>query len=261
MASPLTAELDRWMGLAIFKTYADLRAESARTYVGFLWWIAEPLLSLGVYYIVFELILDRGTENYVAFLFTGLVPWRWLSTTLVHGSGSILFADNLMQQVYLPKVLFPIVAFLTDTFKFLVVFAVLLVFVRISGFPLGWSYLALPLVLLVQGLLVIGVTLIAAGITPFIPDLRVVLENLVRVWLFLSGIFYDVGALSADAQWYFRLNPMTSVIEAYRHILLDGVWPSFAWLSIVTVLALALCALGALLIHRFDYTYPKLANR
>ena len=131
------SSLSRYFDLVLYKTYADLRAESARTYVGFLWWIVEPALNMCVLYLVFGVIMKRGTEDFVPFLFAGVVPWRWFATAVNHGASSIVLAKSLMLQVDLPKLVFPIVSVLTDSVKFLVVFVVLLMFLWLYGFGVG----------------------------------------------------------------------------------------------------------------------------
>jgi len=256
-----TADRSRWSryrDLVLYKTYAELRTESERTYVGFLWWIVEPVLSMFVYYLVFQVIMQRRTEDYVAFLFVGLVPWRWLATSVTHGASSILSERSLMQQVYLSKLVFPTVSLLTDTFKFLVVFVLVLAFVVISGFGVGPQYLALPLVLVVQLFLITGLTTLAAAVTPFLPDIRIVLSNLIRLWFFLSGVFWDVKSFSAEMQHYLRLNPMTVVIESYRDILLYDSWPAVGKLLMIGALGLLGCAAATVVVRRFDFVYPKL---
>jgi lipopolysaccharide transport system permease protein len=247
------------MAIVLYMTYTELRAESERTYVGYLWWIVEPLVSLAVYYVVFGLVLIRAIDNYVAFLFVGLVPWRWLNSTLMHGSTSILKAKGLMRQVYLPKLIFPIVAILSDGAKFFVVFLIVIGFVVVSGFPITWSYLFLPAIVLVQGLLIAGATLVAAAITPFLPDFRIVLENLVRLWFFLSGIFYQVSSFPENAQEIFRLNPMVSILESYRTVLLHGGVPDLSALGVTAVAAVLLLFAAAKLVQAQDFNYPKLA--
>lgn len=250
----------RHLPLIAYMAYADLRAEAARTYAGFLWWILEPILSLIVYFVVFEIVLNRGTDNFVAFLFVGLVPWRWLATTLAHGSNSILGSRALMEQVYVPKVVFVIVVFITDTAKFLAVFLVLIIFVWLNGFGISWWYLTLPFIIVVQGVMILAFEFLFAAVTPLIPDIRMVLENVIRLWLFLSGVFYDVASLSEKKQFIFRLNPMTDIIEAYRDVLLHGRCPKIMILAGILIGSIFLLTIGVKLVQRFDYIYPKLAR-
>lgn len=248
----------RYLNLILYKTYAELKAESERTYVGYAWWVIDPLLSMAVYWVVFEWILRRGTDDYASFLIVGLVPWRWLSTGIVHGASSILASRSLMQQVYLPKLILPVVSVLTDTVKFLVVLALLLLYIVLAGYAPGWQYLALPAVVLVQGAFIGALSLILAGITPFAPDLRMVLENLVRLWLFLSGVFYPLDVLPETLRFAFRFNPMATIIDSYRNVLMYGRWPDLVPLLLIAVLSVVLGAVGARIIRRNDFLYPKL---
>jgi len=250
--------VSRYLSLVFYKTYAELKAESERTYAGFFWWIVEPVLSMAVYYLVFSVIMQRGTPNYVQFLFVGLVPWRWLHTGVTHAANSILSERSLMQQVYLSKLVFPIITVLTDTFKFLVVFFLVLGFVWISGFAPSAHYLALPVVLAIQFLLVSGLAAMFAGIAPLVPDVRIFLDNVVRLWFFLSGVFYDLDGFSDTAQQYLRLNPMAVILESYREILLEAQWPDFARLGWIMVGTFATLAAGIVVIRHYEYVYPKL---
>ena len=85
------------------------------------------------------------------------------------------------------------------------------------------------------------------------------LDNVMRVWFFMSGIFYDVNAFPDDVEAVFRLNPMMQLIDWNRKALLYSQWPPFAALVVIVAVALLLVALGTLLIMRHDYDYPKIA--
>lgn len=250
--------MKRHVALVFYKTYADLRAEAERTYVGFLWWIIEPLASMTVYYLVFSVILERGGPDFVSFLLAGVVPWRFFQTTILHGANSILSSRGLMQQVFLPKAILPSVTVLVDTFKFFVIFVLLIIYMIITGHPVNSAYLALPLLIGLQFLLVSGLTMLAACATPFLPDLRLALENLLRLLFFMSGVFFDLTRFSEEAQVYLRLNPMAVMLESYRAVLLHGEWPNLAPLGAFFPISLLLLALGFHLIHRLEYVFPKL---
>ncbi len=248
----------RYLSLVFYKTYAELRAETSRTYAGFLWWVVEPVISMAVYYIVFEVFLHRGTSDFVLFLFVGLVPWRWLQATTSHGASAIMSARSLMQQVYVPKVVFPISSILSDTVKFAVVFLLLLVGIALWQGGLPFSALALPVVVAVEAALITALTLLLAAVTPFLPDVRLLLESFLRLWLFVSGVFYPIEALPERFQAYLRFNPMAVVLDAYRDVLLAGVWPSFYPLLCWGTASLVACWLACRLLRRLDFVYPKL---
>jgi lipopolysaccharide transport system permease protein len=255
---PTPSPLRRYRSLILYKAYSDLRTEVERTRLGMVWWILEPIASMVVYYLVFSVILKRGTENYVAFLLAGVVPWRWFQAAVMHGSNSVVAAKRLIQQVHLPKVILPMVAFLTDLFRFCLVFVLLVSFLALFGAPFGWSYLWLPLVLLAQGLFIAGLSFLTAAVTPFFPDLRIGLQNILRLLFFLSGVFYDLNMFSETAQFYVRLNPMAVILESYRKVMLHDVQPDALRLALILVGSAAILAGAVALLTRFDHEYPKL---
>jgi lipopolysaccharide transport system permease protein len=248
----------RYVELILYKTYADLRAETERTYLGFLWWVFEPIMYMTVFYIVFGVFMGHQTDHFVPFLLIGLTIWQWMKSCLSHGSESILIYRGLMQHVHLPKVIFPFILILTDTAKFIFVFSLLLIYLWISGFSITLSYLALPIVLLVELLFIIAMTFFLAAIVPFLPDLRFVVENLLQAIFFGSGIFFASSTIPQHYHFYYYLNPMASIIEASRNILMYNTWPDWQSLFIIGFLSMIGIYLAVHLIAHFEYIYPKI---
>lgn len=250
----------RMIDLVLYKTYADLRAEAAKTYINYLWWIVDPILSMLVFYIVFGLLLGRGGDGFVAFLLTGLVFWSWYNQTLSHAGNTILGAGGLMNQVHVPKLVFPVVTILTDFTKFCVVLAVLLVFLWLSGYAVNTAYLALPFLIGIQFMLCTALSLLLAGIVPYLPDLKLVVNNLIHLQFFLSGIFFAPSDIPEQYHTWFYANPMATLIESYRDILLHGTWPHAGRLMTITFVCLVVLAAAVALIQRLDKRYPRLAQ-
>jgi lipopolysaccharide transport system permease protein len=249
----------RVLELVGFQVYADLRSESERTYVGFLWWVIDPIVSMAVYYLVFKVIFQRGEPGFVAFLFVGLVTWRWMTATVSRGSKSILQGASLMNQVYLPKIILPTVSILSDTVKFGIVFMLLLGFLGITGHAPSEAYLVLPVLLVTEFLLIIALTLLFAAVVPFLPDIQMTLDHVFRLLFFLSGVFYSIARIPEQLQPWMRINPMATLIEGYRAVLLEAQLPQWGPLLAVALVSLAGVLLGAALIARNDRVYPKLA--
>ncbi|WP_170265431.1 ABC transporter permease [Thiohalocapsa marina] len=243
--------------LILYKTYADLRAEAAKTYINYLWWVIDPILSMLVFYLVFGLLFQRGGEGFVAFLLSGLVIWNWYRQSVAHAGGSILNGKGLMNQVHVPKLVFPTVTLLTDLTKFALVLVLLLVFLWISGYPVNASYLALPVLLVVQLLLIAGLAFCLAGLVPFVPDLRFLVDHLLHLQFFCSGIFYSVKDLPAQYQGWFYLNPMAGLIEDYRGVLLHGTWPHWGRLGLIALGSTVLLAVAISFVHGRDREYPR----
>ena len=251
-----------FFGLLLFKTWASLRAEISHYYFNFLWWFFEPILSMGVFYVVFGIFLHRGEPNFVAFLLVGLSSWNWFSQSVSNASESILGGRNLMMQIYLPKVFFPLQAVLRNTFKHLCVVTLLLAFLFFYGAPFGAALAALPLLLAVQFLLITGVSSLAAAMVPFVPDLRFVVKTGLHMLFYATGIFYNIDAVVLEKhRVYIYLNPMAGLIKNYRTVLIDGAWPDWSYMGNVTLAALGLCLVAYLFLHRFDYVYPRVCQQ
>jgi len=250
--------ITRGLNLVFYKACAELRAEAARTYAGFLWWIFEPLISMGIYYMVFSFILARNIEHYAVFLCCGLIPWRWFQSSVMCGANSVVSSRSLMQQVYVHKLVFPCTSLLSNTFKFLIILLLLIAFVLLSGYPISIKYAAIPILALIQGTFIAGCTLWCAAIMPFLPDFRLLLLNFLQLMMFMSGIFYKVDAVPEKLQTVLLLNPMTGIISGYRDILLFQKWPDWSCLGIILFVSSLLIISSSLIIHRFNRIYPKI---
>lgn len=245
--------------LILYKARADLKVEAARGYMGMLWWVLEPVLYMGAFYIIFAVALKRGGEHFVPWLLIGLVSWKWFDTSVRMAATSITNGKGLMSQVYLPKVFFPAVVVLKNTAKFLITLGLLLGFLLLYGMELSWSWLGLPLVVVIQLLLASGVAFLVAALIPLWPDLQLVVNNGLMLMFFLSGVFFDISSLGGWLGTLLNLNPMVHVIGAYRRILLQGQWPAPLDALLVFIASLALTALGLYLLKRYDKLYPRLA--
>ena len=254
---PLNTLLHYW-DIVAFRARTTMASEAAKTYLNFLWWIIDPMLTMAVFYLLFAVVLQRGTEDFVFFLIIGLVMWQWFGNTVGSAAPCIQQSAALINQVDFPKVLLPLTVILTNTYKFLFVAAILLIVLWLAGFPPSASYLALPPLLLLQLLLIYSASTVVASLVPLIPDLQYIVSNLLRAMMFLSGIFYPLSAVPPSLQPVFLLNPMLSIIEAYRQVLMHQAWPSLANLQYAIAATLVLAVLATVLARSLDKRFAQL---
>ena len=247
-----------YLQLIWYKGMADLHAEAARAYVGFIWWVLEPLLYMAAFYVAFGMGLrGPGGGSIALSLLCGLVPWKWFASSVQNGSNIIQANSGLIMQVYLPKYVLPGMVMVTNGIKFLIILSLLMLAVLLArGASLTW--LALPVVVVVEMLLALALSSLAAAIVPLLPDLDLVISNGLIVLMFLSGIFKDVSTLPPKLEELLALNPMVHVIRGFRTVLLEQQWPDWTALAGVVVFSLLVYGLALALLRRYDRVYPKL---
>lgn len=247
----------RYFEILVYRTLAGLRTEALQSYLSFLWWIVEPLIYMAIFYVVFGLLFNRGGEDYVPYLLCGLTAWKWFGSCVDAGANAIKANGALMGQVHIPKIIFPGITILQNTVKFLFVLAILMIFIQVYRPGLHLSYLALPVVLGVQFLLICALAFLLASAVPFIPDITYVIRNGLQALFFLSGVFFTVSDFPEQYQRIFYMNPMVTIIESYREVLVLGEWPNFYrlfWIGLVSAIGIVV---AFYIIKRLDREYPK----
>jgi ABC-2 type transport system permease protein len=233
----------------------DLKGRYKGSVLGFLWTFINPLLQLAVYTFVFQIILKNPMENYYMHLFVALVPWIFFSSALTTGSRAILGQANLVKKIYFPREVMPI-SYATSSFiNMLLSFIIIFVVIIISPMKLHLiPVLFLPLVMVIQYILVVGVTLITSSLTVYLRDLEHIMGVLNMAWMYISPVVYPISYIPEKYQQIYLVNPMAPIIVAYRDILYYGTAPSAEIILVslaesVIVLVLGLLIFGKLKKH------------
>lgn len=247
----------RIFDLVLYKTYAELKAEAKRTYIGLLWWIVEPVIFMLIFYFVFGVLFQRGTPDFVPFLLVGLVVWHWFQATITQCSNAIIVNQPLLQQVVVPKALFPTVIILTNTAKFAIVALIMVVFLVAYGVPVQGSWLYGAFTLAVMLAFILGLSMVLAAIVPIIPDLRVLIDNGFRALFFLSGIFYDISELPDRFEEILHFNPIAVIISTLRVAVLDGGVSNVQVMLWIVLLSIVMTVAGLAIMKANRSRYAK----
>ena len=250
----------RYTELVFYRAAAELKREASRAYLGILWWIIEPVLYMGVFYIVFGMGLRKGGPDFVVYLLCGLTVWKWLDGTVRTSSSIIASSVSLMGQVYLPKIVLPAVIIVANTYKFAIVFSIFLLFLMMWGLPVTEHWQALPVLLAMQFVLICAVAGIGSALVPVIPDLKYIIDYGMTLLFFMSGIFFDINDLTPEVQEWLRFNPMVIFIEGYRSVLLYNEWPDWVALGNVFMASVALFLVMICIHARLDRYYPRVVG-
>ncbi len=257
------AKIVRYRSLLGTLTARELKARYRGSVLGFFWSLINPLLLLGVYSVVFGLILvparAAGVTPYAVFLVTGLFPWVWFSTSLLEGASSLIANAGFIRKAVFPAELLPMVSVWANLVHFLLALPILglaLLAGRLLGYPVaGWGALALPGVILLELPLVAGLALGLSALTAHFKDVRDILANLLTLLFFATPIIYPLRAV--PAHWMslaIRANPLTPFTLAYQQTLFAGTVPGPSlWLQMAAVSLVAWLA-GSWLFSRLRET-------
>lgn len=197
----------------------DLRGRYQASVLGFFWTFLNPLLQLGVYTIVFSMIMRANIDKYYLFLFVALIPWMFLASSIQVGATTIVAQKDMVTKIRFPRQVLPIAHVTTCFVNMLLCLVVVFVVV---GFSIGLNPIALIYLIptmLVEYVFVLGLTLIFSAVTVYFRDMEHILGIAVMAWQFLSPVMYPKEWVPDQLLPIFNLNPMVPVINAYRTIL------------------------------------------
>ena len=232
-----------------------LKGEARQYFLGYLWWILEPLLYVAVFYVVFEKLLQNRQPDFLYFLIVGKLSFIWFSKSVNQASNSLVMNKGLIAQVYLRKELLPMAVIHQGFYRQVVIFAFLLILLLVGGYAPGSVWLWLIPIALTQALLVAGCGMLAALLVCLQRDFRFVVQMGTLFLLFMSGVFWDINAIADETarQWLLRLNPVAALIDAYRQVLMLGAQPNLSILSWALFEAVVLMGLATWLYGRLQF--------
>lgn len=241
----------------------NLRQQHMNTVFGGAWHLLSPLLMSGVYYLVFGVLLEarRNVDNYAIYLVAGILTYRFTQKCIQAGASAVIKNEKLLQNIQFPAAVLPISSTLTEVMAQGAALIVLVGFALATGetFSIVW-FLLVP-VILMQGLFNYGLAAIAARLTVHFRDTQEILQYILRLGLYLSGVIIGIEAIPSGPEYdwartVFTLNPAYSFIRMVRGLVMEGQLIGEA-LLICTVWTVAITTLGFLFFWRYEGRYPN----
>lgn len=256
----------RYRALLWNLTVREIKARYRGSTLGFFWSLANPLLLLGVYSLVFGVIFEQrveGARPYPLFLISGLFPWIWISTSILEGTMSLIANAGLIRKAAFPGELLPMVSVLSNLVHFLFALPILAAAMltgRAMGFEVGGlSFLLLPVVVALQLPMVAGIALGLSALNVHFKDVRDLTINAITLLFFLTPILYVLTGLAPKLRLLIQANPFTPFILAYQQVLFFGTVPGPLRWSAMLAVSLVLWAIGAGLFERLRDTLVEAA--
>jgi lipopolysaccharide transport system permease protein len=262
-------ELVRSRELLYFLIWRDIKVRYKQAVLGVAWAVLQPALQMIVFTLIFG-VAARFKHHlpvpYAVFVLCGLLPWQLFATSLNTGGMSLVNQQHLLTKIYFPRLFIPTAVIggaLMDMGVAALLFAGMLLF---SGITPTWEFLFLPLLLALSLLMSLGMAYLLSALTVTYRDFRFVIPVLSQLWMWLSFVAFPAKLVeNFRHKWLFALNPMYSVVAAYRKALLGHklsdaeIGWDLRYLTLSVAMALALFVLGLFYFRRTERRFADFA--
>ena len=235
----------------------DVRGKYKNSVLGILWSFLNPLLQIAVYAIVFPLIMKSNLPNYTVFLCCGLIPWNFFSAAISRTSFTMIENGNIIKKVYFPREVLPISVVTSEAINFIISTIIILAFVLGYGMGLSKFLIFYPLVLLVQYILLIGISFIVSSVTVYFRDLQQFIGIALQLLFYATPIVYAPNTIPENFQWILKFNPMTYVINGYRDIFYYKQMPDLSSMVMVLGVGLIVCLAGYFIFNKLQRRFAE----
>lgn len=243
--------------LLVHLTIRDLKIRYEGSTLGFAWSLANPLLLLCVFYFLFHTVLSVDVRRFTSFTFSGILIWYWFSSSLTQAAASIIAGRGLIRHPGFPIAVLPVVSVSGAMLHFILSLPVLFLLIYLEGDGLKLTVLSLPLIILIQFILLLGLGYFLAAANVLFRDTSHMLSGFLQVMFFLCPIFYDPSMVPVSYQPFYNLNPLVPLLEAYRALLLEGTLPNALPLFVLLVVAIGLLYFGLQWFLRVSYRFVE----
>ena len=237
----------------------DLKVRYSHSVLGFVWSMLNPLMLMLVFWVVFTFIVGQGMPRFPVYLLAGLLPWNFLSVSILFATVSITTNGPLINRVYFPREILPVSTTLANGVHFLLALIPFFLILLAYRSPLGWSLLWLPLVLVVQTLFILGLAFFLSSVNVYLRDTQQVIDVLTQAWFFMTPIIYSIDQVPNHTLKLLVMvvNPMASLVTNYRHILYSGEQPDLPLLAITAAEAVIVFLIGLFVFRRLSPAFAE----
>jgi lipopolysaccharide transport system permease protein len=235
----------------------DLKVRYKRSILGILWALLEPLLLMILFTVVFSILLRIQIENYPVFVLCGILPWTFFSTALNYSTGSIAESATLIKKIYFPREIIPLTVIISRLVNFVLSLGLLFIFLIVFKIKFTYYLAYLPLILIIQLIFILGLSLFFSSLNTFYHDMGFILQFILFGWFYITPIFYPVTMVPERYLSLYLLNPMATIVHAYRNIFFYGNPPDFVYLLISLVISIICFLMGAYVFRRLELRFAE----
>lgn len=238
--------IDRYRFLLGQLVARDFKTKYKRSVLGVLWSMLNPLLTMGVQYLVFVNLFRWEIDNYAVYLLIGTVAFNFFSEATQASLTAVTGSASLITKVYVPTYIFPISKVLSSCINLAFSTLALYVIIFIQGVPLNVYHLLIPVLYVTLILFSMGLGMILSSLMVFFRDMQFLYGIVITLWMYLTPLFYPVNIIPEKLFAIYRLNPMYQYVTFFRTLVLDAACPTLEQFAFCFGYALLFMVLGTL---------------
>ncbi|RUQ04773.1 ABC transporter permease [Microbacterium sp. HSID17254] len=240
----------------------DLKVRYATSFLGYLWSVLDPLVMSAIYWFVFTQVFRRdvGEEPYIIFLISALLPWVWFNSSVSDFTRAFKKDARLVRSTSIPRSIWVNRIVLSKGMEYLFSLPVLVLFIVVNLLfeshadqvvQIGWGVLWLPVAVLMQTVLLVGLGLLVAPLCVLYTDLERTTALILRAMFYATPIIYNVTDLPGIFQTLGAFNPLAGIFMLYRMPFFPDQWNPFT-LAVSVAMCLLILALGVSAFRRLE---------
>jgi ABC-type polysaccharide/polyol phosphate export permease len=192
-------------------TLKELKARYKRAVFGFLWIVLNPILQMIIIGVIFSFFIK--IENYFIFLFSGLLPWQFVSLSLSKATPSIVFERALLQKARFPIESIPVSIILANFVNMVISFALFFLVLVLLGESSFLGAMLSIFVLVWLLVFAVGLSLLTASLQIKYRDVNFFVQTFLVLWFYATPVLYNLSLIPRELTLLFSLNPLTSIFE------------------------------------------------
>lgn len=235
----------------------ELRGKYEKSVLGFLWAFLGPLFQILIYSIVFTGVFHNNMPNFYIYLMSGILPWTFFSDSFGQGTGAIIYNAEMVKKIYFPREVLVIAEVCAKGVNMLLSFLVMAAFLIVSGVGFSAQLVMLPAVMIIEFMMCLGLSFLAASITVYFRDLEYVTQVILMAWIWGTPIMYAIDTIDEAYCWILYLNPFTYIIGCYHDILYYHQWTAAMGYLIPFAEGIVVLVIGYLVFNHIEKRFAE----
>lgn len=255
-------DIVKYNSYAVYSAKSELKAEVASSYLNWIWWILEPVCFMLIYTFIFGYVFKVGEMYFPVFVYVGLTIWDFFNKNVKVSVRMVKKNKGIISKVYIPKFVLIETKMMVHGFKMLISSFIIVILMIGYHVPVTWNILYIFPLIIILVIFNYGIMCILLHYGVYVTDLSNVVNILLRLVFYLTGIFYSIETRVGKnypeiAELLEKWNPIAFIISSARKCILYGERPSGRFMLLWFIIGLMISVIGTRIIYKNENSYVK----